>query len=114
MAFAIVMFITYNDLFVDIDNTNVGGGATQQLPGSNRATSKFQPSIISSSGDVGEDKERKIRVLIARTVSSAEIPNVVADVKRINSYRNSNHQQRDELIEESISQCSTNIQSYTD
>ena len=111
MAFAIVMFITYNDLLVDIDHRNV---ATQQLQGSNRATSKFQPSIISSSGDVGEDKERKIRVLIARTVSSAEIPNVVADVKRINSYRNSNHQQRDELIEESISQCSTNVQSYTD
>ena len=100
MAFAIVML-----------------GATQQLQGSNRATSNFQPSIISSSTgnvDVGEDKEKKIRVLIARTVSSAEIPNVVADVKRINSYRNSNHQQQDELIEESISQCSTNIQSYTD
>ena len=97
MAFAIVML-----------------GATQQLQGSNRATSNFQPSIISSSGDVGEDDKEKIRVLIARTVSSAEIPNVVADVKRINSYRNSNHQQRDELIEESISQCSTNVQSYTD
>ena len=85
VAFAIVMFITYNDLLVDIDHRNV---ATQQLQGSKRATSDV----------VGEDKEKKIRVLIARTVSSAEIPNVVADVKRINSYLNSNDQQRLQLI----------------